>query len=369
MSEITSTTCYVVNKKPTKEIREDTFKLETKQLDEVKGSKVLLKVLYLSNDPAQRTWIQKGMDPERAYAPLPNEGDIMPARCICKVVQVGSEVQKWKEDDLVTASVGWTRYAVVEEASLQKAVQVPGHSEAIALGALGSTGLTAYYGLLEVGKASSSDKCIVVSGAAGATGSMVVQIAKKVLGIEKVIGLAGGKDKCDFVRSIGADHCIDYKTDTWKEELREATGRQAELYFDNVGGEILDTMLGLLKRHGRVVQCGMISTYNDMESGVVLKNYFEVISNRLSILGFIVIDAIPKAPTVSQRWPIRFFCLLVLTRQYIGSLVTWMKEGKIQVIDGKSETVKESKIEGIPEVWKLLFTGGNSGKLITKLID
>ena len=338
--------CYIVNKKPTAEITDSTFKLVTKSIDKPNGAEALVKVLYLSNDPAQRTWIQEGMDPERAYMPLPDEGDIMPARGLCEVVEAGSS-SKFQKGDLVLGSVGWTQYATLKDEQLQKAIQIPNQSPTISLGALGSTGLTAYYGFLKVGKATSDDQCVVVSGAAGATGSMVVQIAKQVLGIKKVIGIASTQ-KCDFVKSLGADECIDYKSSSWKEDLKAATGSKADIYFDNVGGEMLDTMLPLVKRYGRVVACGSISGYNDMNSGTVLKNYFEVISNRLTISGFIVVDALPKA------------------REYIGELAGWISEGKIKVAEG-SETIKSTKFEGIPEVWQLLFSGGNSGKLVTKL--
>lgn len=226
MSLPTSTKSYIVQKKPVAEIEADTFKLETTQIEKPTGSNLLVQVQYLSNDPAQRTWIQKGADPERAYFPLPNEGDIMPARALGKVIAAGPNASKFKEGDFVSGGFGWTEYATCDESGVQNAVQIPGLSPSVALGALGSTGLTAYYGLLEVGKAVSDDKCIVVSGAAGATGSIVVQIAKKVLNVEKVIGLAGGKEKCDFVKSLGADECIDYKSSDWKDQLRSLTERK-----------------------------------------------------------------------------------------------------------------------------------------------
>lgn len=263
MSLPESTKSYIVNVKPEKEITSETFKLVTTPLDKVTGSQLLLRVQYLSNDPAQRTWIQKGAEPERAYAPIPAEGDVMPARGICTVLAAGPEAKKFKKGDSVIASTGWTQYLVVEEKTCQTAAQIPGQSPSVALGALGLTGLTAYWGLLEIAKTTSDDQCVVISGAAGATGSMAVQLAKHVLNIKKVVGVAGGKEKCDFVKSIGADYCIDYKSSTWKQDLRKITERKIgmfedckyasstnmlDVYFDNVGGEILDETLSNMKR-------------------------------------------------------------------------------------------------------------------------
>lgn len=342
---------WIINEKPTAQVTDQTFKLVTKAIPStIPADSVLLKLLYLSNDPAQRGWIQKGMDPARAYFPPPNEGDVMPARGICMVLETGSSAQKYKKGDLVIAQVGWSQYGVIGQDAIQPAPQVPGMDPAIGLGVLGLTGTTAHYGLLTVGKATSSDQCVVVSGAAGATGSVVIQIAKHVLGISNVIGIAGGQEKCKWVESLGADRCIDYKSSSWKQELKQATKSKTDVYFDNVGDEMLDTMLPLMIRHGRVVACGAISVYNSPRP-TQLRNWFEVISNRLSIMGFIVLDALPKIKEIQ------------------GDLGSWIKDGKVKIEEGKSQTTKEAKIEQVPEVWKLLFTGGNSGKLVTKLVD
>ncbi|ORY81411.1 hypothetical protein BCR37DRAFT_335540, partial [Protomyces lactucae-debilis] len=331
---------------PSAEITPETFKKETRNLD-VQGSSLLLEVQFLSNDPAQRPSIQAGLDPKRAYMPPPNQGDIMPARALCKVVCPGPTATRFKAGDRVVAPAGWTHYAVVDESACQPATILPGLSETACLGLLGGTGLTAYYGLLKVGEAETKKpQCIVVSGSAGATGSVVVQIAKHVLQTPKVIGLAGGPDKCAAVKALGADICIDYKSADWKQQLAEATDAACELYFDNVGGETLDCMLPLMKRHGTIVACGAISSYESMGNGVVLKNYFEIISNRLRIQGFIVIDALKDAASI------------------IGELATWIKEGKIKAGEG-SETVVEATLDEIPQVWQKLFTGGNKGKLVT----
>ena len=154
------------------------------------------------------------------------------------------------------------------------------------------TGLTAYYGLIEMVRASKDD-IVVISGAAGATGSMAVQIAKKIIGCKKVIGIAGSDDKCKWVQSLGADLCLNYKNPSFADELVKATpgpDNFANVYYDNVGGEILDLMLTRMAKFGRVAACGAISNYNhtpDRMTGI--KNWFEVISMCLEIRGFIVL--------------------------------------------------------------------------------
>ncbi|BFZ56552.1 quinone oxidoreductase [Savitreella phatthalungensis] len=351
MSVPASFKAVIVAEKPTKDITSSTFKLVTKDLPAPANDQLVVKTLFLSNDPAQKTWIQKGSDPERAYIKLPNEGDVMPARGLAEVVAAGPEAKKYKVGDRVTGTVGWAEYALVSESDVNPAPAIPGLPPTVALGTLGSVGLTAHYGLLSVGGANADTKTVVVSGAAGATGSLVVQIAKNVVGVARVIGLAGGGEKCKYVESIGADVCIDYKDPSWQEKLREAVGKPgADIYYDNVGGEILDAMFPLIKRYGTIVACGAISSYNDLGAGVTFKNYFEVISNRIHIKGFIVLDA-------AQDFP-----------QMIGELAGWIKQGKIKVEQGKSETLKQATIDQVPEIFKLLFSGGNSGKLITEIV-
>ncbi len=190
----------------------------------------------------------------------------------------------------------------------------------------------------------------MVSGAAGATGSMVVQIAKKMLGCKKVVGMAGSDDKCKWVQSLGADVCLNYKKSSFKEDLIEATEGYVEVYFDNVGGEILDLMLTRMKKGGRIAACGAITNYNKSEKAG-LKNWFEVISNRIEIKGFIVNDFIAEGKRPEA----------------VKEMVTVAKEGKIKVGD-ENETVVDTNFEGVPKTWMLLFEGANTGKLVTKLV-
>ena len=352
MSTPTHTKEWILTNKPTDMPQlsgpEPTFTLETNPLPELKDGQVMIKCLYLSNDPAQRGWITKGADPARLYVPPVPQGAVMRSRAVAEVVD--SKNSKFKKGDKVLATMGWAQYAVQdpETLQLQPIQQLEGLSVTHYLGAFGMTGLTAYYGTKIIARAGPSDT-VVVSGAAGATGSMVVQIAKKMLGCKRVVGMAGTDEKCRWVESLGADVCLNYKNPDFKKQLIEATEGFVEVYFDNVGGEILDLMLSRMKKEGRVAACGAVSNYNTSKP-TGLRNWFEVITNRLEIKGFIVIDFVSqgKGPGATKE------------------LVSAFKEGKI-VIDDSMETVVDTKFEDIPKTWMMLFEGGNTGKLVTKL--
>jgi NADPH-dependent curcumin reductase CurA len=256
----TTTHSWILSKKPTDmpivdgSSADQTFKLVTRDLPELKDDQVLIQLQYLSNDPAQRGWISDAIPAERLYVPPVKEGTPMHSRGICKVLE--SKSPNYKNGDMVVASIGWNEYAVMDAKVLQPARPLPG-GLAIThyLGALGLTGLTALYGFKIIGEAKASDR-VVVSGAAGATGSMVVQIAKHMVGCKEVIGIAGSDEKCKWVESLGADKCFNYKSKTFYEDLTKATDGFIDVYFDNVGGEQLDFMLTRMVRFGRVIACG-----------------------------------------------------------------------------------------------------------------
>lgn len=323
-----------------------TFKLTEKPLPELQDGQVLVKNVFFSNDPAQRTWLTKYDDPSRLYVPPVKPGQTMRAGAISQVIETKAPSLP-KGAYLQGASSEWTEYAVASAAGLTPLPALPNNlSVTHYLGALGLTGLTAYHGLVDVGRAAADD-VLVVSGAAGATGSMVVQIAKKILGVKRVVGLAGGARKCAWVRGLGADECVDYKSAEWKEALaREAEG--ATLYFDNVGGEILDLMLTKLEKHGRVIACGAISTYNDAGKSAGPENWFQVISMSLTVSGFIVLNFADKFPE---------------SRKVLSKAV---EEGKLDISEG--ESLVDTKFDDVPKTWLTLFEGGNTGKLVTKLI-
>ncbi|KAF2204260.1 NAD(P)-binding protein [Delitschia confertaspora ATCC 74209] len=324
-----------------------TFSLVTKELPPVGPNQALVKTLYLSNDPAQRTWIQKDQDPERLYLPPVQKDTPMKAFGICEVVQ--SEAENLKKGDLVLTEANWTEYSVQDAAALRPVQPDPEHGikPTHFLGSLGFTGMTAYWGLVDVVRTTASDT-VVVSGAAGATGSMVVQIAKHLVGCKRIIGIAGSDEKCRWVESLGADTCINYKSKSFKEDLIKATEGYVEVYYDNVGGEILDLMLTRMKRHGRIAACGAISNYNNGNEKQI-SNWNEVIFNRIEIRGLIVLDAMPKMGEIME------------------TLSKGVKDGKIKMTE-ESETIVKSKFEDIPSTWMMLFQGGNQGKLITQLV-
>ncbi|KAK4560699.1 quinone oxidoreductase [Recurvomyces mirabilis] len=326
-----------------------TFKLTETDLPDPKEGEVLVKPTYISNDPAQRGWISPEAHPDRLYVAPAKTGEPMPARALAEVVE--SKAEGYKQGDWVFASAGWTEFAVLPAKALQPVPELEGGlSKTLYLGALGGTGLTAYFGMLDVGQVTKDD-IVVISGAAGATGSMCVQIAKKLVGCKKVIGIAGSADKCRWVEGLGADLCLNYKSESFAEDLKKATSGPdgfANVYYDNVGGEILDLMFTRMARHGRVVACGAIANYNSMSDRATgLKNWFEVIQMRLQIRGFIVIDYLHRANEAREAFQ------------------KMLKEGKLQIEGG--EHVVKGDFEEIPKTWLKLFEGGNQGKLVTEV--
>ncbi|GAA6012606.1 hypothetical protein JCM11491_005451 [Sporobolomyces phaffii] len=338
---------WIINKKPTDKITDETFKLVETEVPEVKQGQIKVKALFLSNDPAQRTWINAGLTPDRAYGPCPNEKDPMPAGVLGEVIE--SKSDKWKQGDRCVSYSSWTEVFVIDEGAAQPAPAVEGQSESISLSSLGMVSMTAWVGLTEaeVGDIKPTD-VVIISGAAGATGSAAVQIAKHIIGAKKVIGIAGGETKCKWVEGLGADKCVDYKSSSWKQDLDKALdGEFCNLYFDNVGGEILNHIFSKMAKFSRIAQCGSISSYNEPDAPINLNNYFNVISQRIRIRGFICSDFL-------QSWP--------KARETIAGAI---KAGKFST-EG-AETRVPATFEEIPEVWQKLFSGGNTGKLVTEL--
>ena len=354
MSGQTATRQWLVTNKPTSDPvlsgPNATFTLKNTTLPALRSNEVLLKALYFSNDPAQRGWIQKDIDPERLYTTPVAVKSPMRSIGISEVIEVGG-ASKLKEGQLVSVVGSWSEYIVLPEDQVQVIDTSSGIATTHFIGAFGGPGLTAYYGLVEVVRCKKDDGLVVVSGAAGATGSMVVQIAKHLVGVKRVVGIAGSDDKCQWVESLGADVCINYKKESFVDDLKKATEGFADVYFDNVGGDILDLMLSRMKRHGRIAACGMISSYNRLGEPASMRNWFEIISNRLEIRGFIVTDAVLSGKT----------------KGYVQILAQALKEGKLRLDEG-SETIVETKFEDIPKTWMMLFEGKNQGKLVSKLV-
>jgi NADPH-dependent curcumin reductase CurA len=301
---------------------------------------VLVKVLQLSLDPAMRGWMNEG----RSYIPPVGIGEVMRAIGIGKVIL--SRNPGFAPGDDVSGGFGIQEFCLVKDAK-----QVGLHKIDLGLGAppqwlnaLGMPGMTAYFGLLDVGRPKPGDT-VVVSGAAGAVGQTVGQIAR-IKGC-RVVGIAGGKAKCEFVvKDLHFDACIDYKGASVRDGLKEHCPKGVDVYFDNVGGDILDTVLTRINRGARIVICGAISQYNNTAPVRGPSNYLSLLVNRARMEGMVVFD-------YAERFP-----------QAIGEIAQWMREGKFV---SREDVV--AGIEKFPETLNRLFSGGNFGKLVLKVAD
>lgn len=236
-----------------------TFKLNTTSIDEhVPDNKLLVRSHFLSLDPAMRQWLTA----KRSYIAPVERGAVMRGQSIGQILAVGKDLTShFNVGGWVIGYSGWQEYAVLERTEVQKVEVPPGCTPTDAIGSLGITGLTAYFGMIEVGKPEPGNT-VVVSGAAGATGMVAGQIAK-IKGAKRVVGLAGSASKCEFLtKELGFDAAINYKDQDWKKQLKEATPEYIDVFFDNVGGEILDACLARAARFSRFVICGAISQYN-----------------------------------------------------------------------------------------------------------
>ncbi|KAL1408798.1 quinone oxidoreductase [Vanrija albida] len=333
----TSQRIWILNKAPTGPVTSETFKLETRPLPALSAGKLLVQVQYISNDPAQRNFIAAG--PKPLVAP----GNPMRASAVAKVLE--SQSTKYKAGDSVFGYFGWTDYSVVDESAVTApAAQLPGKPYA-SISPLGFTSLTAYAGTLDVLDVK-PEHTVVVSGAAGAVGQVVVQLAKNVKGAKRVIGIAGDPDKVAYLKSIGADAAVDYKAADWKEQLAAIVGADGvDRFYDNVGGDIFDHLLTVLNPHGRVALCGQITSYNGEYTP--FPHFADIISKSITIQGFTVFNYI-------SRWG-----------EATKDLRQFIEDGKLKVAE--SETVVPTKIEDVPATWLRLFEGKSRGKLITQL--
>jgi hypothetical protein len=316
---------------------DDVWQITTEPVPSEPGEgEFVLRTEYVSLDPAMRGWINEG----RSYMPPVGIGEVMRAAVVGKVVRSRSD--RFPEGAHVVATTGVQEYAVSDG----KGVRVVDPDQAplpTYLGALGMTGLTAYFGLLDVGAAKEGET-VVVSGAAGATGSVVGQIAK-IQGC-RAVGVAGGPEKCrTVVEEFGFDACLDYKQDKLGARLRAEAPDRVDVYFDNVGGEVLDTVLPQLAMHGRVVICGAISQYNADGSMTGPRNYMSLLVNRGRMQGFLVFD-----------YADRF-------RAALAELSGWYAEGRLV----SQETVVSGGVRAFPEALRGLFAGQNTGKLVLEV--
>jgi NADPH-dependent curcumin reductase CurA len=326
----------VLAQRPTGLVDESTLTLETSPLPEPGQGEALIRVRYLSIDPTIRTW----MNDVDSYLPPIGIGDVIRSGGIGEVIHSNSD--RYRTGDLVFGMVGWQDHAIAGHANVMQTLP-EGIDPLAAINVFGVTGMTAYFGLLDVGRLTEGD-VVVVSGAAGATGSSVGQIAK-AKGAGKVIGIAGGPQKCAYlVEELGFDSAIDYKAGAVAARLHEEAPEGIDLYFDNVGGEILNAALGNLAMRGRVVLCGAISSYNEAVPPQGPSNYINLLIRRGRMEGFIILD-------YAERFA-----------EAQSDILTWLLEGRLKHI----EHVVEG-LEHAPDALNLLFTGGNTGKVVVKL--
>jgi len=303
------------------------------------AGEILVRNLYLSFDPAMRGW----MTDEPSYLPPTPLGEPMRATAVAQVLR--SANPDYPEGSFVQGMFGWQEYAVSGPADLMPPRPLPeGTPLTMPLSLFGGTSLTAYFGLLDVGRPKSGET-VVVSGAAGATGSVVAQIAH-ILGC-RVIGIAGGEEKCNWLTtSCGADAAIDYKHEDVDRRLGELCPDGIDVFFDNVGGDILEAAIEHIAEFGRIVLCGQIATYNDAEPRPGPRNLMNLVIRRVRMQGFIMLDYMDRID------------------EAIDALSGWFMEGRLTY----REDIQQG-FDNIPDTFLRLFRGANRGKQLLKLAD
>jgi hypothetical protein len=316
----------------------DSFELREAPLPELGPDQFLVRNLYLSCDPAQRTWMER--DTYIEAVPL---GTVMRSGAAGRIV--ASRHPRFREGDVVSGMFGWQDYAVSDGGGFIPAARLPaGVPIPTCMSVLGPTGLTAYFGMLDVGHPQPGEN-VLVSGAAGATGSIAAQLA--VLRGARVVGIAGGARKCAWLTDeLGLDAAIDYRSEPVPARLAALFPRGCDVYFDNVGGAILDAALARLADHARVVLCGAISAYNDLAHATPLRNVTALLARRARMEGFLVADYAERFAAAG------------------GELARWVADGvlrdQVDVVDG---------LENAPDALGRLFRGENLGKQLVRVAD
>jgi len=310
------------------------FAFDAVELRAPGDGELVVQVRYISLDPAMRGWMNEG----KSYVPPIKLGEVIRAIAIGRVVE--SNHPRFAVGDHVTGMFGLQEYALSNGDGLTpvdpKLAPLP-----VMLSTLGMPGLTAYFGLLDIGKPVAGNT-VVVSGAAGAVGSVVGQIAK-IHGC-RVVGIAGGADKCRYLGELGFDAAIDYKAGDVKPALREHCPKGIDVFFDNVGGDILDAALTQLAPRARVIICGAISQYNNTTPVKGPSNYLSLLVNRASMTGMVVMDYTPRFGAA------------------LAEMAQWMAAGKLRS--------REDIVVGLdtfPQTLLKLFTGENNGKLVLEV--
>ncbi len=312
------------------------FSFTETEIPTPKTGEILLKTRYISLDPAMRGW----MNDAKSYLPPVGLGDVMRAGTVSEVI--ATENPAFAVGDVVFGTEGVQAYSIATGKGLMK-VNPKLASLPTFLGTLGITGLTAYFGLLRIGEPKAGET-LVVSGAAGAVGMIVGQIGK--LKGCRVVGIAGDKDKCAYVvDELGFDACINYKTENVSKALRQHCPNGIDIYFENVGGDILDAVLAQINKFARIPLCGAISQYNATEAIKGPTNYLSLLVNSAKLQGFIVLDYAPEYMTA------------------IHEMAVWLAEGKLKT----REQIVTGGISQFLPALSMLFEGKNTGKLVLEV--
>jgi len=327
---------WLLARRPQGAIEDNDFQFVETDAPTPGEGEVLVRVLMLSCDPTQRGWIARD-----TYLPAVKIGEVVRSYGAGRIE--ASNAPDFKLGDIVSGLVGWQDYVAMNPKG-QLSRLAPGAPLELAMSVLGMTGRTAYFGLIDVGRPAAGET-VVVSGAAGAMGSVVGQIAK-IKGC-RAIGVAGGPEKCRWLtEELGFDAAIDYKSESLKARLKELCPDGIDIFSDNVGGDILDAALARLALRGRVVLCGGIANYNACEPPPGPKNYLNLVSRRGRMEGFLVSD-------YAKRYA-----------EAVAALADWVKEGKI-----KHRVNVQHGLENAPAALRRLFEGRNEGKQLLRVAE
>lgn len=331
---------WILVSRPKGLVSESNFQLRESAIPEPRDGEILVQVLYLSFDPTQRGWLND----VPSYVPPVQIGEVMRAGGLGRVV--ASKNPEYKEGELVQGTFGWQQYCATKGSGVFPISKIPqGFPPTYWLSILGITGLTAYFGMAEIGKPKAGD-VVVVSGAAGATGSVAGQIAR-LMGASQVIGIAGSPQKCQWLtEQANYDAAIDYRNEDVAKCLKTLCPEGVNLFFDNVGGQILDDVLLNMAIKGKIVLCGGISSGYGLDLPEGPKHYMQLVIRRCSMEGFLVLDYAKQFP------------------QAIEKLQAWLNNGEICF----QEDIQEG-FEQAPATLRRLFEGRNIGKQLLKIAD
>jgi NADPH-dependent curcumin reductase CurA len=327
---------WLLARRPEGLVSSDDFRLSESPAPEPGDGEALVRNLYLSVDPTQRGWMAGD-----TYLPAVKIGEVMRSFAVGEVAE--SRHPAFKPGQLVQGLFGWQDWAIARPGTSSSPTPVPaGVPVETAMSALGLTGITAYFGLLDVGRPKPGET-VVVSGAAGATGSAAAQIAK-IAGC-RVIGIAGGAEKCAYLTGeLGLDGAVDYRAGGIGKRLHELCPKGIDVFFDNVGGPVLDTVLAQLALRGRIVLCGGIAHYNDARPSPGPSNYLALVTKRGRMEGFIVLDYLARAG------------------EAVAALSGWLREGRL-----KDRVDVVHGLENAPAALLRVFEGKNQGKQLVRL--